>query len=116
MENKKRHQIKERVRRKFIKDNILSYMAPENINTTKDRIEEIISAYTGQDRNALSILSYAAEKGRFDEFAERLENYSRLTRSFIHPELRGNQSLNQNPKAEEFFLDCYLALGIKPED
>lgn len=64
--------VPENVRSAFIDENIVGKL-PENVREgAKIRATKIVTNYVGQDLNALSVLAYAAERGRFDEFAEKL--------------------------------------------
>ena len=73
-----------------------------------------MSLYEGQDLNALSVLAYAAERGRFDEFLEKLEKHYEESLGYVHPEARRVAQIPGAVRAENFFIKCYESLGIKP--
>src|SRR3989344_256029 len=52
----------------------------------RDRTRRIGEQYSGRQLDATSILLYAKEKGKFDDYAKRLESKPKDF-EFIHPEL-----------------------------
>ena len=107
-------EVKKEARTVFIDNNIVARL-PKNIReAAKQRATEIVDAYVGQDVNALSVLAYAAERGKFDEFAAKLEAHYSESLKYVHPEARKIAQIPGAVRAERFFLECYQALGIKP--
>ena len=98
----------------FIDRKIAAKLPEVDRAAAKERAISIVKMYEGRDTDAISILAYAAEHGRFHEFAEKLENYHGRDFAFIDPELRRWAELPGARKAERFFLQCYEDLGIKP--
>ena len=107
--------VEEEARTAFVDDNIVGKLPAAVRKSAKERSTKIVNDYVGQDLNALSVLAYAAERGRFDEFAEKLERYYQKNLNYVHPEARKIASHPEAVRAEEFFLDCYKAMGIKPQ-
>lgn len=107
-------EVKKETRTAFIEKNIAVHF-PENVRySAKQRAIEIVEAYVGQDVNALSVLCYAAERGKFDEFAEKLETHWSESPQYVYPEARKIAQIPGAVRAERFFLECYHALGIQP--
>lgn len=99
-------------RTEYIRDEIVVHL-PEKERipaTTKARV--IAENYEGQDFSAIYILGLAAKKGRFDEFAEKLEDQYRTNLQFVHPGARGNMRVPGAAGFVEFFHRCYTELGI----
>ncbi len=105
--------VKEEKRINFIDQDIIAKL-PENVReSAKTRATKIVNAYVGQDVNALSVLAYAAECGRFEEFAEKLENHYQESLAYVRPDMRKRSDLFPGAfRAEMFFVDCYRSMGI----
>jgi len=80
--------IEEGVRTPYIDENIVGKLPEDVRESAKERVIKIVNNYAGQDLNALSVLSYAAERGRFDEFAGKLEGHHQENLQFVHPKAR----------------------------
>ncbi len=80
-----------------------------------ERVKSIVISFVGRDMDALSVLALAAEKGKFEEFAERLEQYYKENLQYVHPEARRMAQVPGAIRAEAFFLNCYESLGIKAQ-
>ena len=106
--------IPEEVRTTFI-EHIVGKLPEEVRESAKSRATKIVTDYVGQDENALSVLAYAAEQGRFDEFAKKLEEHYQENLQFVHPEARMNTQFPGVVRAERFFLECYESMGIEPQ-
>lgn len=105
-------EVAEAQRTSFI-DKIVAKL-PEGVRASaKERAASIVDSYIGRDADALSILSYAAERGRFDEFAGKLEKQCRENLGFVDPGIRRGVVIPATLQAEAFFLQCYYELGIK---
>ena len=107
--------VPEEARIAFIDDNIIGKLPEDSRESAKDRATKIVNDYVGQDLNALSVLAYASERGRFDEFAERLEGHYQESLQYVHPEARRIAQVPGAVRAEAFFLDCYNSIGIEPQ-
>ena len=106
--------VPEEVRTTFIDEKIVGKLPKEVRESAKTRATQIVNNYVGQDINALSVLSYAAERGKFDEFAEKLEKHYQENLLFVHPEARRIAKVPGSVRAERFFLECYISMGIEP--
>ena len=108
--------VPERVRTVFIEGSITGKLPEDLRERAKERATEIVNYYVGQEVNALSVLAYAAEQGRFDEFAERLERHYQESLQYVHPSARRIAGVPGVLRAEEFFLGCYQSMGVSPQD
>lgn len=74
----------------------------------QDRARRIVEQYSGRQLDAMSILLYAKENGKFDDYAGRLE--SKL-KDFgcIHPDL-----MMARTDVSAFFMRLYADLGVAP--
>ena len=78
------------------------------------RASVIAENFVGTDLDALSILGYAAERGRFDEFAEKLEKHYDWNLKYVHPAARRIRAIPGAIRATQFFLQCYHEMDIQP--
>jgi len=108
-------EVPESVRTSFIRENVGGYITEEQLETSIKRAEAIVNAYAGRDMDALSVLAYAAERGRFDEFAQKLDEHYQESLQFVHPEARRLAQIPGAIRAEQFFLECYQDLGIQQQ-
>ncbi len=99
----------------FIDDNIVGRLPEVYRESAKERATRIVNDYVGQDMNALSVLVYAVERGRFDEFADKLEEHYNESLKYIHPKIRRLSVVPGARRAEAFFIDCYESMGIEPQ-
>jgi len=76
----------------------------------RDRAKRIGEQYAGRQLDAMSILLYAKEQGKFDEYADRLDPKPKDF-EFIHPDL-----MMARTDVSAFFMRLYADLGIAPED
>ncbi|MBR9683124.1 hypothetical protein GOV03_01135 [Candidatus Woesearchaeota archaeon] len=107
-------EVPEGARTIFI-DGIVGELPRSVRESSKERAIKIVDKYEGQDINALSILAYAAERGRFDEFAEKLEEHHQKNLCYVLPEARsGTPVLRGAARAAIFFVDCYKSMKIEP--
>lgn len=107
--------ISEEERIAFIDKNIVEKLPEDVREGVKIRATKIVTDYIGQDVNALSVLAYAAERGRFDEFARKLEGHYQENLQYVHPEARRIGQVPGAVRAEIFFLDCYKSMEIEPQ-
>jgi hypothetical protein len=107
-------EVPKNIRARFIDEVIAPHLSAEQRDSGKDRADRIVGSYAGADRDAISILAYAAERGKFDEFAEKLEKYHADDLNFVHPDARRVAAVPGAIKAARFFMNCYEELGIKP--
>jgi len=98
----------------FIDENIVAHLPEKDRSEAKKRATTIVEAFVGRDMDALSVLSYAAERGKFCEYAEKLENHFQESMKYVHPEARRIAQIPGAVRAERFFLDCYKEMEIKP--
>jgi hypothetical protein len=73
----------------------------------QERVKKLGEKYRGRQLDTVSILLYAKEQGKFEEYAERLES----NREFetIHPDL-----MMARTDVSAFFIRLYADLGIAP--
>jgi len=109
------YEVNEEGRETFIDDGIVSLLPENDRDNARVRATNIVRNYVGRDTDALSVLAYAAERGRFDEFAELLEAHYEESLSRVHPEARKVLGVPGATRATQFFLNCYQSLGIEPE-
>lgn len=76
----------------------------------QERVKKIADKYVGRQLDTTSILLYAEEMGRFDEFAERLESKPKDF-AYIHPNL-----MMARTDVTAFFMQMYADLGIAPRE
>jgi predicted unusual protein kinase regulating ubiquinone biosynthesis (AarF/ABC1/UbiB family) len=107
--------VPEEARTAFIDDNIVGKLPEDSRESAKDKAIRIVNDYVGQDLNALSVLAYATERGRFDEFVEKLEGHYQESLQYVHPEARRIARVPGAVRAEAFFLNCYKSMGIEPQ-
>jgi len=109
-------QMDEKVRTPFIEKHVAGKVPAEQYEVVKERATKITTMYAGFDIDAMSILAFAAERSRFDEFAEKLERNYRDELQYVHPEARRSRLLSGSVKTLQFFQTCYQAMDIKPRD
>ena len=102
------------LRDRFISDNVVAHLPEAERTEARRRAMAIVSNFVGTDRDALSILGYAAERGRFDEFAGKLEEHYGSSLSYVHPDARRLAVIPGAVRAAQFFLRCYEEMGIQP--
>ena len=78
--------------------------------TRQERVRRIGEQYAGRQLDATSVLLYANERGKFEDYAKRLESKPGDFES-IHPEL-----MMARTDVNAFFLRLYADLGIAPVD
>jgi len=78
------------------------------------RANSIVVNYVGRDKAALHVLAEAAEKGKFEEYAKKLEAYHIDNLQGVDPRDRRLASTPNAIKTEKFFQDCYQSLKISP--
>ncbi len=107
--------VSEKKRTTFIDNKIIGKLPKDSRENAKKRAAKIVTDYVGQDINALSVLAYAAEQGKFEEFAQKLEQHYQDNLQDVHPEARNNARIPGAVRTEKFFSDCYKSLGIEPQ-
>ena len=107
-------EVSERDRAMYIDTKIVAKLPKDIRALAKDRATVIVDGYIGRDADALSILAYATERGRFGEFAQKLEKHLRENMGFIDPGVRRLAEIAVVRLSELFFLQCYEELGINP--
>lgn len=76
----------------------------------RDRARKIGELYAGRQLDAISILLYAKERGKFDDYAKRLEAKPKDF-EFIHQNL-----MLARTDVNAFLMRLYADLGIAPEE
>ncbi|MBW3001046.1 hypothetical protein KY341_04175 [Candidatus Woesearchaeota archaeon] len=104
-----------KTRAEFIEEKIIAILPEDEREFARPKVIDIINKYVGQDVNALSVLRYAAERGRFDEFMDKLEKHYAESLIYVHPEARRVDGYPGAVRAELFFLECYKEMDIKPQ-
>ncbi len=77
--------------------------------TDKKRARRIAKMYKGRQIDTLSVLAYAEERGRFDEFAEILEAKPKDF-AYIHPDL-----MMARTDVNAFFMQLLVDVGVAPK-
>ena len=108
-------ELKKEARIGFIEKNIVGKLPERERELAETRVIGIADNYVGVDVNALSILAYAAEQEKFGEFAEKLEKHYNESLSFVHPKARKVARIPGAVRANNFFIQCYEDLGVKPQ-
>ncbi len=98
----------------FVEERILSRVPAGKRDSLKSRILEIAKKYEGRDADAVSVLFYAAERDRLEEYAGKLERHFEESLQYVHPEARRLAVMPGAVRAERFILDCYKEMRIKP--
>jgi len=105
--------VSEKTRKEFVEKNILKHLtSPERVKV-EPKLNEVVEKYKDLDEievNALSVMAYAAERGKLSEFLTRLDGQFKDDLNFQHPDLRKQLGI----KKQLFFKACYDDLGIKP--
>ncbi|MFH1174866.1 MAG: hypothetical protein V1725_07050 [archaeon] len=104
--------VDEEERTSFIEEYIVGILPDEEGSAAREKAKELVNKYAGQDINALSVLAYAASKGRFAEFVDKLEFHHEENLRYVHPEARRLSTVPGAVRAETFFSNCYKALCI----
>ena len=107
-------QVQAGARVSFIENSIVAKLPENERDNAKAGATTIVNCYAGIDVDALSVLAYAAERGKFEEFAEKLEKHYEENLSFVHPDARRLAVVPGAVRAERFFIDCYRKMGIQP--
>jgi hypothetical protein len=107
--------VPEHIRSKIIDRYIIPEINIDNKDDTRKRIFSVLESYSGCDSNVLSILTCAAENKRFEEFIKKLENYYEEHLRNVSPNASKTYKIPEVVKTENFFLECYKSLGVKPK-
>lgn len=102
-------------REQFIEKNVVARLPETERAEAKRRATTIVSNFIGADMDALSILGYATERGRFGEFADKLEKHYDWNLKYVHPEARRIAAIPGAIRATQFFLKCYEEMSIQPK-
>ncbi len=109
-------ETKKTSRELFIATNIVGKLPKETQDAAKEKTHAILNSYAGRDIDALSVLGYAAEQNKFDEFVKKLESHHETNLRYVHPGARRILTVPGAQRAELFFLNCYKELGIEPKE
>ena len=103
-------EVPEDARNDFISREILAHV-PEKEHVHA-RATEIVTDYAGLEISVLSILAFAAQENRFEEFAKRLKDYYSSSslprippRNRRYPDFPGTRTF-------DLFADCFRDLGV----
>lgn len=104
--------IEEQERLGIIEKEIIPNLPEAEREAARQRVIKIITDYQGRDTEAIGILISAAQEGRFNEFAQKLErNYTESRLELLPPRLRRVTTLHGAMELERFLLACYDALA-----
>lgn len=104
-----------KAREDFIRKSIVAKLPESDRQEAEKKVYKIVCKYVGQNVNALSVLAYAAEQNRFEEFIGKLESHYQENLQFVHPDARRLVAIPGAIRAERFFMSCYEAMGIKSQ-
>ncbi|MBI5060791.1 MAG: hypothetical protein HZB67_00590 [Candidatus Aenigmarchaeota archaeon] len=76
----------------------------------REKVRKISEQYRGRQIDALSVLLYAKEMGKFSEFAQKLEDKPKDF-EYIHPDL-----MYARTDVTAFFVELYAELGKAPRE
>ena len=97
----------------FIEDKILPHIPEAERIGVADRVRTAVRDYgPGWDVAAVSLLSHAANAGRFEEFYARLEVNHTEELSFVHPDARRIMEVPAVRRTDNLFRSAYKELGI----
>jgi len=96
----------------YIDDHIFCRFPEDEREDSRSRVEKIVQNWEGREIDALSVLTYAFEGGRFGEFARKLEEHYKKSLQYVHPEARRMKTIPGANRAERFILDCYKELDV----
>lgn len=109
-------EIPKETRTAFIKEDIVAKLPVNTQEDAEKRTTAIVNNYVALDLDALSVLAYAAQQGKFQEFAEKLEKHYNDNVTYLHPDSRRIPLVPGAVRAKNFFLKCYNELGVKPKE
>lgn len=101
---------------RLVKKIVLSKIPEEDRESVGKRVNTLLQDYNGREVDVLSIMAYAAEKDRVDEYISKLSEFYKKDLQFVHPEARRNGHVPGALRAEQFVLGCYKEMNIKPRD
>lgn len=93
---------------------IVSKLPEDEREAGKQRAEKIIDAWCGADGEAANILMWAAEKGRFEEYAEKMDGHYEESLQYCHPEARRYGHVPAAHRVAQFAIKCYEEMGVEP--
>ncbi|MBU2441598.1 MAG: hypothetical protein KKA43_04660, partial [Nanoarchaeota archaeon] len=74
--NRERHALVEKDKREEFIDKLIMPALPDYKKAfARPRVSDIVDKFIGRDMDTLSVLQYAAENKRFDEFMDKLEEH-----------------------------------------
>ncbi|MCH7568353.1 MAG: hypothetical protein IIA87_02935 [Nanoarchaeota archaeon] len=86
---------------------IRSRMPSDVSGEVVERTRKIFDAYKGRQLDVLSVLCYAFDNDRFEEFASRLENFCSSTIKYIHPGV-----MMARTDVTAFFMKQFIDFGV----
>ena len=108
-------EIPKKARETFTEKNILNHLSAKDKENLEKRVTTIIDNCIGVDRDALSLLAYAAERKKIEGYLTRLEEFYKKELQYVHPDARKLTNVAGAKKAVHFFIGCYEELGIQPQ-
>jgi hypothetical protein len=100
----------------FIKKNIFDKLPKDKLTSVSVKeISDLIEEFKGQDLNAMSVLMYAAEQGKLEDYLGKLRQHYQENLQYVHPDARRLAAMPGAVRAENFFVRCYTELGILPQ-
>jgi hypothetical protein len=100
---------------KIIDRYIIPNLKTDDQDPNRKRIFSVLESYTGYDSDVLSVLTCATKKNRFEEFIKKLENYHEEHLREFSLDASKIYKIPETVKTENFFLECYKSLGVKPK-
>ena len=100
--------------RKEIIEDIANLLSPEIRISAERKITELVNDWEGWDGDAMAILQYSAERGRFQEFFDRLVEQHKNGLSYL-PKSYRRAEVPEVARTYSFVMGCYKELGIKPQ-
>lgn len=112
MKNGSYFEIKPDLRRRCIDEYIIEKLDVSDKEDLRKKVEGLIRDYEGWDRDALTILVYATEKGCFSKYFEELDHYYKRNLVSINPEERKQNGVQATHRTKVFFGLCYRNLAM----
>lgn len=102
-------------RQQAVTDLVLPRISENYRAGLEPRVRRIVDGFEGREADAISVLMYAAERGRTDEFLKKLEGHYEDSLQYVHPEARRDPRIPGALRAEAFIFGCYQEMGVQPQ-
>lgn len=79
-----------------------------------DKMLTTIDRYEGVDNDCLNILVASAQRGRLDEFLDKLYDHYKESLRYVKPAQRRDIKNEGAKRADAFFKSCYDDMCMKP--